>query len=102
MRKRGNNEGSVYQRKDGRWVGAATVGGGRGTQKKKLVYGKTRQEAAAKMADVLKAVKDGGSDAVVLSVDDFADVCSGGAVQLTLDACDVKLPGGAGGGARSR
>jgi integrase len=56
--RRGNNEGSVYKRKDGRWVGAATVGGGPGGQKKKIVYGKTRQEAAAKLTDVLKAVKD--------------------------------------------
>ena len=58
MRRRGNNEGSVYQRKDGRWVGAVTIGGGRGTQKKKLAYGKTRQEAATNLADLLKAVKD--------------------------------------------
>lgn len=67
-----------------------------------LIFALAALALAVHLGHLLKAVKDGGSDAVVLSVDDFADVCSGGAVQLTLDACDVKLPGGAGGGARSR
>jgi integrase len=38
MAKRGNNEGSIYQRKDERWTAAVTVQGG----KRKYLYGSTR------------------------------------------------------------
>ena len=58
MTKRGNNEGSIYQRSDGRWAGVVSIGGGRGVQKRKNVYGKTRLEVARKLTDVMKAVKD--------------------------------------------
>lgn len=44
-RKRANNEGSVYQRKNGRWIGAVSTPTGR-----KLYYGATR-----------KAVQDQGA-----------------------------------------
>jgi integrase len=56
---RGNNEGSVYQRKDGRWAAAATVGGGRSSQQRKTLYGRTRKEVAGKLTDLQKSVKDG-------------------------------------------
>ena len=47
-RKRGNGEGTIYQRGDGRWVAQASLpGGGR-----RAVYGKTRREAADKLAVV--------------------------------------------------
>ena len=53
-RRRGRGEGSVYRRKDGLWVGAITVGyTPTGQQKRLVVYGKTRQEAAAKLAEKL-------------------------------------------------
>jgi hypothetical protein len=53
-RRRGRGEGSVYRRKDGLWVGAITVGyTPTGRQKRLVVYGKTRQEAAAKLAEKL-------------------------------------------------
>ena len=52
-RRRGNNEGSVYQRPDGRWAGAVTLANG----KRKYTYGKTRAEAADKMAILLAKVK---------------------------------------------
>jgi integrase len=55
MPKRGNHEGSVYQRKDGRWVGSITLPGG----KRKSYYGKTRQEVAQKLTTGLKARQDG-------------------------------------------
>ena len=58
MTRRGNSEGSIYRRKDGRWVAVATIGGNRGCQERKYLYGRTRQEAASKLADALKAVKD--------------------------------------------
>jgi len=50
MSKRGNNEGSIYQRKDGRYCGVITVGYQEGILKRKSVYGKTRKEAKDKMA----------------------------------------------------
>ena len=49
--RRGNNEGSIFQRKDGRWVGSVTVGYKTdGKPIRKDVYGKSRQEVAKKVA----------------------------------------------------
>lgn len=53
--KRGNAEGSVYQRKDGRWVAAVTDSRGGRTHR----YAKTRAEAAAKLTAALKSLQDG-------------------------------------------
>jgi integrase len=50
-KQRGNNEGSIYQRKDGRWT--AAVSGGRdksGRSKREYLYGKTRKEVAEELA----------------------------------------------------
>ena len=50
-KRRGNNEGSIYQRKDGRWCGAVTVGYKTdGKPVRKTAYGSTRQEVAKKVA----------------------------------------------------
>lgn len=54
MGKRGDGEGSIYQRQDGRWVGSVTLPDGR----RKAVYGATRQGVAAKLVPVLKAKAD--------------------------------------------
>ncbi len=57
-RKRGNAEGSIYRRKDGRWVGqytARTVDG----PKLRYLYGKTRAEVATKLTKAM-ADRDGG------------------------------------------
>ena len=52
---RANGEGSIYRRKDGRWVGVLSVeSGGR-----KAYYGKTRQDVARKLTAALKATHDG-------------------------------------------
>ncbi len=52
-RKRPPGEGSIYQRKDGLWVGAITVGyTPRGNPRRKVVYGRTRQEVARKLAEL--------------------------------------------------
>jgi integrase len=45
-RKRGNNEGSIYQRADGKWCSALWTE----TGKRKVVYGRTREEVADKLA----------------------------------------------------
>jgi integrase len=47
--RRGNGEGSIYQRPDGRWYGQATVNGER-----KGRYGKTRREVADRLAALLR------------------------------------------------
>jgi len=60
MGKRGNNEGSIYRRKDGRWVGAVTVGyGPNGSPKRRVVYGSTRAEAAQKLTELLDRYNKG-------------------------------------------
>jgi hypothetical protein len=60
-KKRGNKEGTVIQRQDGRWMAAATIGRDRLTGKLKRVYfyGDTRQEAAEKLAPALSDIKRG-------------------------------------------
>lgn len=60
-KKRGNNEGTIYRRKDGTWCAQITVGRNPDTGKPKRVtfYGKTRQEVAEKLAKALNDVKQG-------------------------------------------
>jgi integrase len=52
-KKRANKEGSVFQRKDGRWVGAAITTTVDGRRKRVAVYGRTRQEASQKLVQIL-------------------------------------------------
>ena len=49
-KKNANGEGSVYQRADGRWCGAAYVTTTDGTTKRIHVYGDTHREASDKLA----------------------------------------------------
>ena len=44
-KQRGHGEGSIYQRKDGRWAASLTLESG----KRKTFYGKTRKEAYEKL-----------------------------------------------------
>jgi integrase len=55
MSKRGNSEGSIYKRADGRWTASVSVGYGR----RKSYYGRTREEVARKLTLALKARQDG-------------------------------------------
>jgi integrase len=59
-KKRGNGEGSITKRRDGRWMARYTVHTVKGP-KRKHIYGRTRQEVAEKLS---KAVSDrvGGLD----------------------------------------
>ena len=52
MARRGNGEGSITKRKDGRWMGRYTVHDAEGP-KQKAVYGKTRAEASAKLRQAM-------------------------------------------------
>lgn len=49
-RRRGPGEGSVYQRKDGRWAATITVADG-GRRLRKTYYGRSRAEVVAKVGD---------------------------------------------------
>ena len=46
MSRRGHGEGSVFQRKDGRWVGTLNFGWQDGKRRRKYFYGATRREVA--------------------------------------------------------
>ncbi|MFB7861695.1 tyrosine-type recombinase/integrase [Streptomyces sp. NPDC056069] len=48
---RANGEGTIYQRKDGRWEAAGYVLASDGIRKRVRVYGSTRREAADKLAE---------------------------------------------------
>ncbi|MEU3202146.1 tyrosine-type recombinase/integrase [Streptomyces sp. NPDC006996] len=48
---RANGEGTIYQRKDGRWEAASYVLAANGTRKRVRVYGTTRKNAADKLAE---------------------------------------------------
>ena len=54
-RKRGNDEGTIYQRQDGRWVAAVRDVNGRRVYR----YARTQAEASAKLTVALKATADG-------------------------------------------
>ncbi|MBC8065832.1 MAG: site-specific integrase [Chlorobia bacterium] len=58
-KKRGNNEGNINQRKDGRWEARITTGYKDGKQIRKCIYGKTRQEVATKLSVALAQVQRG-------------------------------------------
>ncbi len=51
-RKRGNNEGSIRKRKDGRWEGRYMVHTADGP-KRNTVYGKTRKEVSEKLTGAM-------------------------------------------------
>lgn len=58
MSRRGNGEGSISRRKDGRWMGRYTVYAEDGP-KQRAVYGKTRAEVAEKLTKAMSD-RDGG------------------------------------------
>lgn len=54
-----NNEGSIYQRKDGQWTGAVTVGYDKnGKVKRKVIYGKSRLDVANKINDLTNRISN--------------------------------------------
>src|ERR671915_2542465 len=72
-KKRGNGEGSISRRKNGGWIAQYTVYTAEG-RKRKTLYGKTRQEVAAKLAKALSD-REGGLlfDAGSLTVSEYLD-----------------------------
>src|SRR5215469_2217911 len=57
--KRANGEGTVYQRKDGRWEGAAFVLTTAGTYRRARVYAQTRDEARKKVMKLIQQSDQG-------------------------------------------
>lgn len=70
-RRRGNGEGSIYRRKDGRWVGQYIVHTDKGP-KYKYIYGRSRQAVAEKLTKAI-ADRDGGLvfDASALTLGEY-------------------------------
>jgi integrase len=60
-KKRGNNEGSITQRKNGLWMAQVTIGRDPETGKlrRATFYGKTRQQAAEQLAKALREKQQG-------------------------------------------
>jgi integrase len=85
-RQRGNGEGSVYQRKDGRWVGQYLVYLPSGP-KYRYIYAKTRKLAAEKLTKAM-ADRDGGFvfDDKNLTLSDFLDLWLSDCVKDTVRA----------------
>lgn len=62
--RRGNNEGSIFQRKDGRWCAQVTVGyQENGKALMKYAYGSSRQEVAKKLTQYTHEVFENGYSA---------------------------------------
>ena len=72
-KKRGNNEGSIYRRKNGAWAAQYTVWTAEG-RKRRSVSGKTRAEVSRKLTEAM-ADRDGGllHDAGKLTVGEYLD-----------------------------
>lgn len=63
--RRANNEGSVFQRKDGLWVGMASLGyDENGKQKRKAVYGKSKIEVVKKLSELTNRMSNDNYDYV--------------------------------------
>ncbi|MGO9057761.1 MAG: tyrosine-type recombinase/integrase [Candidatus Binataceae bacterium] len=59
MKHRGRNEGSITQRRDGRWQAIISLGYEGGRRKRKSIYGRTRAEVAKELTKLLRT-KDRG------------------------------------------
>lgn len=58
-RRRGSGEGSVFRRADGLWVGMLDLGWLNGKRVRRAVYGKTRAEVVAKLAELQRIRRTG-------------------------------------------
>lgn len=59
-RRRGNSEGSIFRRADGRWVASITIGyNDRGLQERKDYYAKSRAEVVFKLDEAKKKLAEG-------------------------------------------
>ena len=59
MARRGQNEGSIYKRSDGRWAASLNLGLQGGRRRRKNFYGRTRKEVQKKLTAALNAHQQG-------------------------------------------
>lgn len=59
MARRGQGEGTIIQRKDGRWAAAVDLGWSSGKRTRKWLYGTSRAEVAAKLTKTLRDLQQG-------------------------------------------
>jgi integrase len=59
MGKRGQNEGSIYKREDGRWVAVVNLGYVNGKRKRKSFYGDTRKQVQEQLTAALREQQQG-------------------------------------------
>ena len=59
MSKRGQNEGSIFQRKDDRWTAVVNLGWKDGKRVRKSFYGETRKEAQEQLTKALSDIQKG-------------------------------------------
>jgi integrase len=59
MAKRGQNEGSIFKRQDGRWVAVLNLGYKTGKRHRKHFYGETRREVQERLTAALRANQQG-------------------------------------------
>jgi len=70
-----NGDGSIYQRKDGRWCAAVTIGRNiDGTQKKKYIYDRNREKLRAKLLALQNdiVINDGYVRDDIITLDQWA------------------------------
>lgn len=74
-RKRGQGEGSIYQRADGVWVASVSLGTENGRRKRRVVYGKTKTEAKEKLQRLMAELQTKGAlpDPIRLTVGEYLD-----------------------------
>jgi hypothetical protein len=71
-KKRGQHEGNIYRRADGRWEARLRVGYRNGKRSRRSVICKTRAEVSAKLRELIHAHEQGSLDAPVrLTVKQF-------------------------------
>src|ERR1017187_3080202 len=58
-KRRGKGEGSIYQREDGRWIGAVDLGWNSGRRTRKVVNGRPRAEVAKRLQEIQPTVAHG-------------------------------------------
>jgi integrase len=79
-KKRGNGEGSIMKRKEGRWMARYTVHTSEGP-KRKHIYGRTRKEVSDKLAKVLSDRVEGIVYDENMTVGEYLDVWLKGSVR---------------------
>lgn len=57
--RRGQGEGSIFQREDGRWCASVDMGYSGGRRRRKWIYGETRKEVAEKLKVALREQQTG-------------------------------------------